>query len=172
MSKMQESILGPETPRFWSKVNVGRGSLTDKTFLTQCWMWRERKDKDGYGIFSCSSGTVRAHIFAYWWHYRIDPKPLYVLHKCNNTSCVNPNHLYAGTSYENMQDRKRAGGYATPSHCPAGHPYVGANAYRYKLKDRPGYGTQCRHCKMLRQREYVLRQKLKEMPLPVLPPRY
>ena len=164
MPKVQESLLGSEAPRFWSKVEVGRGSLLDGP-KSQCWMWRGDKDQDGYGVFCVGGTTVKAHRFSYTWHSGTDPHPLHVLHRCNNPSCVNPLHLYAGTNQQNMDDRKASGGYSTPSHCPAGHPYTGVNAYRYKLKHSPGYGTHCRKCKALRQREYVARQRhrLEEM---------
>lgn len=32
-----------------------------------------------------------------------------VLHRCNNRKCLNPEHLYAGTSSDNMRDRVLAG---------------------------------------------------------------
>jgi hypothetical protein len=32
-----------------------------------------------------------------------------VLHTCDNPPCVNPNHLFLGTSLDNAQDRNRKG---------------------------------------------------------------
>lgn len=37
----------------------------------------------------------------------------FALHTCHNDQCVEETHLYEGTQYQNMQDRKRAGRYAT-----------------------------------------------------------
>lgn len=36
---------------------------------------------------------------------------MFVLHRCNNPKCVNPNHLRLGTHLDNMQDRLEAGHY-------------------------------------------------------------
>lgn len=53
--------------------------------------------------------TTRAHRVYYRAAYGEIPKGLWVLHKCNNPSCTNPEHLYAGTPKQNIEDRARAG---------------------------------------------------------------
>lgn len=35
------------------------------------------------------------------------PPGLHILHKCDVRECVNPDHLYAGTNRQNMDDRNR-----------------------------------------------------------------
>jgi len=37
------------------------------------------------------------------------PEGLYVLHKCDNPECTNPDHLFAGTQKENIQDMIKKG---------------------------------------------------------------
>lgn len=36
-----------------------------------------------------------------------DPYPLFVLHRCDNTKCCNPAHLFLGTQADNMIDKSR-----------------------------------------------------------------
>ncbi len=37
------------------------------------------------------------------------PDGMYVLHKCNNRACINPEHLYLGTHAQNMRDVAKSG---------------------------------------------------------------
>lgn len=37
---------------------------------------------------------------------------LFILHNCDNSRCVNPEHLYEGTQLQNMRDRLARGKYA------------------------------------------------------------
>lgn len=73
-----------------------------------CVLWPFKTDKDGYGWFSCN-GEKRAHRVSYSFHKGQITDGLHVLHKCDNPSCVNPNHLFLGTHKQNMQDMVEKG---------------------------------------------------------------
>jgi hypothetical protein len=45
-------------------------------------------------------------LFLYWATDEIGAE---ACHKCNNTHCINPNHLYWGTKSDNMRDRAISG---------------------------------------------------------------
>lgn len=79
---------------------------------TGCWIWQLSLVQDRhYGRLTYKGKAYSAHRAAYEAFVGEIPKGLHICHKCNNPSCCNPEHLYAGTHYDNMQDRKKAGGY-------------------------------------------------------------
>ena len=74
-----------------------------------CWIWKGTIGTDGYGKLKRHGRTIRAHRFFYAIHIGEIPKDLFVCHKCDTPSCVNPEHLFLGTHLENEQDKTRKG---------------------------------------------------------------
>lgn len=89
-----------DTELFWS--------LTDVLGDDECWLWGGAKISNGYGRLP-RVGNRYAHRFSYELANGPIPKGRWILHHCDNPSCVNPKHLYAGTAKDNAQDRERRG---------------------------------------------------------------
>jgi hypothetical protein len=79
---------------------------------TGCWIWPGPMmvDKLGYGQTYYSGSREYAHRASYRHHKGSIPEGMYVLHRCDVRSCVNPDHLRLGTHLENMADISKRGG--------------------------------------------------------------
>lgn len=77
--------------------------FVDKT--NDCWMWKGRKDKDGYGVWWFEGKNVRAHRFIFEIHHGKIEKGKVCRHICNNPGCVNPFHISESTQKENIRDQ-------------------------------------------------------------------
>lgn len=69
-----------------------------------CHVWNGAKTDKGYGLIEVSGKTRRAHRVAYEVYKGVIPAGMLILHRCDNPSCVNPEHLRVGTQADNMQE--------------------------------------------------------------------
>jgi hypothetical protein len=88
---------------------------THQTFLDRikvsesgCWEWQHNKDSRGYGQISINGVHWKSHRYSYHY-FKGDIGNLNVLHKCDNPSCCNPDHLFLGNQSDNAIDMIKKG---------------------------------------------------------------
>lgn len=101
--------------RFWTGVYS-----TDKE---ACWNWmRYVCGATGYGRLAGPDGYQKIGAHRASWLINRGPIPdgLWVLHKCDNRRCVNPDHLFLGTCEDNVHDMWEKGRGSKPPLSPPG----------------------------------------------------
>lgn len=93
----------PVLERFWETVNKNGPTPAHRPELGPCWVWTN-SIYSGYGSFKIDGRDQRAHRVS--WELNVGPIPAgqYVCHKCDNTACVRPHHLFLGDQTDNMRD--------------------------------------------------------------------
>jgi hypothetical protein len=75
-----------------------------------CWLWlgfnHGKRRKCVYGGFHYNGKIWLAHRVSYVLYKGPIPNGKHILHVCDNPKCVNPDHLYAGTQQNNMDDMR------------------------------------------------------------------
>lgn len=107
---------------------------------------------DGYGVIGIDGKNVYAHRFSYEQSKGPIPPGLVIDHLCRVHHCVNPDHLEAVTTQENIRRgeaaarlKERAGAI---THCPMGHAYDDVNTYKNNGK------RNCKQCNVAHVRKY------------------
>lgn len=67
-----------------------------------CWNWMGHKTPDGYGVTYTEGGEYKAHRVMYDIFKGIISTSNVIDHLCNNTSCVNPDHLSEKAQRDNL----------------------------------------------------------------------
>lgn len=68
----------------------------------ECWPIHDKQR--GYGTIAFSGHRYPAHRVVYKLFTGIDPMDKIVCHRCDYKPCVNPHHVYLGTSATNSDD--------------------------------------------------------------------
>jgi hypothetical protein len=72
---------------------------------TGCWEWAGYVQANGYGQISYLGKLTYVHRVSACVFLGFDlNSDLFVLHKCDNRLCFNPDHLFIGTQSDNIQD--------------------------------------------------------------------
>src|ERR1039458_6208527 len=120
----------------------------------ECWEWVAHKNKQGYGTFCLpDERNARAHRASWRLFMGVIPEGIFVCHRCDNPSCVRPEHLFLGTPRDNVLDALMKGRLRSPNrglagkrkeNCVRGHKFTEENTFTSGGKRR------CRKCIRIR----------------------
>ncbi len=68
-----------------------------------CHVWNAARQKQGYGMFSIDGKSMPAHRFAYLLNKGDIAENMVVHQTCENSGCVNPEHLELQTKSQNKR---------------------------------------------------------------------
>lgn len=114
----------------------------------ECWEWNGHRSTSGYGYKCIRRKLTMTHRLAFAWANGPIPPGMFVLHKCDNPPCCNPDHLYLGTAKDNARDMYARKRHPTPNktHCVNGHSFSAENTYYWRGR------RHCRACRIAADR--------------------
>lgn len=115
-----------------------------------CWNWNGGKDGKGYGVCYVPH-RMYAHRLSYELSTGSSPRGMSVCHKCDNPSCINPEHLWLGSHAENMADMKAKGRNVSPP------VHSGPTHWRYTQPEKVQRGEEQANAKLTN--EQVIRMR-------------
>lgn len=100
----QTCYRGTLAARFWSRVDQNGPSPGHRPELGPCWIWTGSTTAGGYGKLGAEYRTLLAHRLS--WKMARGPirAGRWVLHACDEPSCVRPTHLFLGLAPDNYAD--------------------------------------------------------------------
>jgi hypothetical protein len=81
---------------FWSRL--------DGDNINECWNFHGATTNFGYGKLTFNKQWWMSHRLAWTLVNGPIPENMWVLHRCDNPSCCNPQHLFLGTYQINVTD--------------------------------------------------------------------
>lgn len=148
-------------------VELAKKRLLSKVVKTDsCWLWDGALNSKGYGSMGFLKKGWLAHRLSYTAFKGPIPDGLLVCHSCDVPSCVNPDHLWLGTTRDNQRDSEskgRAGwqngepSQTRRTHCRRGHDYSVVGVY-VQIKNGKA-NRDCMECRRIANRNRPSRRK-------------
>ena len=123
----------------------------------KCRLWVGATSGDGYGKVKVNGKTLYSHRVAYAEYKEDIPSDLQIDHTCNNTRCINPEHLEPVTAKENRQRGKLS--YRGRTECKYGHDITKTE----NILVRSDGTKKCRRCHYKRTAAWVKKDRAEKM---------
>lgn len=95
----------PTLPNFLATISRFENMVTPEP-MSGCHLWT---GTENYGVLSVSGTPYFAHRLSWVIYNGAIPDGMNVLHRCDVSCCVNPQHLFLGTQLDNVRDMDAKG---------------------------------------------------------------